>query len=676
MSKVVRYTDQIPRASLFWLLLAQVAVVLPHLGGLPNWLFVVCALCGAWRLAIYRSLLPFAPAAVRVLLVAAGLWAVAASYGARISLDPAVALLVLAFFFKLLETRTRRDMYVAIFLGYYVGATQLLFSQSLVATLYATACCGLFTVSLLALHQPRNFSMRLPVLRALQLLLQTGPVLVVLFLFFPRVPPFWAVPMPSGGKTSGVSDSIRPDDFRSLASSSATAFRVSFDGPVPPAARLYWRGLVFTRFDGTAWRIPARDERARLARDAPDYRRDGAPLHYTVIMEPTQQHWLFALPMATTDSSGVHSNGLGTVYSSDRLRTRERLRFARWPYRQFDANLSADERARMTALPATGNPRARALAKRLRQRYSDDGALVAAMLRRFGDGDYRYTLNPPAVTGDAIDVLLFDTRAGYCEHYASAFAFVMRAAGIPARVIGGYQGGERNPYEQFLTVRELDAHAWVEVWLPGKGWVREDPTAVVAPERIRLGAEQLLRQRRELNTGSLFGAFSYDDIAWLKSVRLWWDAVNYGWSQWFLGYDNRAQLAWLGRWFGSATAAGLSRALGFGFAISVVLLGLWNSRGWWRMRRQPGAFALAFALGATAALDGPRRPPETVASYCRRVGARHTVLAGRLDELARLEVAIRYGGRAYTVRQRLALWSGALNIAVTALLLRIRTLVR
>jgi transglutaminase-like putative cysteine protease len=400
--------------------------------------------------------------------------------------------------------------------------------------------------------------------------LQALPLAIALFVLVPRIAPLWNMQLDSGQARTGMSDSMSPGQVSRLTESSELAFRVQFEGEPPPPRERYWRGLTYSYFDGTTWRqaSPPGWDREQLfyggRGPSPDWYRalinaaaDRTGYRYRVIMEPSRQRWLYALAVPFTDFDG---NALARDF---RLVADGPVNGAfSYTVRSVDVTgavpaLGDAERRLMLDLPEEGNAQARALAQRWRQRHRNDGALVQAALGYFREQPFFYTLEPPRIAGDTVDEFLFGTRQGFCEHYASSFTFLMRAAGIPARVVAGYQGGEMNAGD-YLQVRQYDAHAWAEVWLPGQGWVQVDPTAAVAPERVELGLRGAFDSAADGAGGDFDGL---NRLPVLFQLQQWADYVDFNWQKWVLGYRQQSQRDLLERLLGAVTPLRVGLAL-------------------------------------------------------------------------------------------------------------------
>ncbi|MGQ9424704.1 transglutaminase TgpA family protein [Gilvimarinus sp. F26214L] len=575
---------QVPRNSLVWLLVAQTLLVIPHLVHLPVWILLAWLATMIWRVQIYRGQWPFPGGWIKSLIVALCLAGLLSEYRRFFGIEPMVGLLITAFLLKLLEMKQKRDALVVIFLGYFVAATQFLFWQGLWTTAYAVLSLIVLTTALLGLHQAQGH--RYPLRSfgtAAKLLAQSVPLMVVLFIVMPRIGSIWAVPQQEHTAQSGVSDSMSPGDFSSLTQDDSRAFRVTFEGEIPPARDLYWRGLVLSEFDGRSWtqaRFNAYDLQAvEWNRQYPaDWRglvrTEGPALKYEVILEATQQHWLYGLPLAETRDAEIGFTRDFRLVSRRPVRNRFQYQVTSRPqYSLAPETLAPEVRRRELALPRNTNPRARQLAREWRADAGSVDAYINRVLQHFNQ-EFTYTLEPPLLGEHPVDDFLWNSRAGFCEHFASAFTVMMRAAGIPARVVVGYQGGEVNPVKDFLLVRQADAHAWTEVWLEGRGWKRVDPTAAVAPDRIESGISSLTASERSQDGDNPFSLRNYGQYPVVLAIRLRLDALEYDWHRLVLSYDQDKQSGLLNDLLGGVTplrVAGL--LLGTGFVV-VALIGL------------------------------------------------------------------------------------------------------
>jgi len=554
------------------LLLAVTLVVVPHFEHLPWWATAVTSLLLVWRFWLTLVQRPLPGRIVMLpLLLAAGA-AVYVQYRTLAGQDAGVAFLVLLMALKLLEMRARRDIFVVIFLAFFILLTQFLYGQELpIAAVTIASVVALFFV----LVSVNLDDVDLPALRKLKIvgitLAKALPLAAALFVLFPRISgPLWGMPGESRQANTGLSNSMSPGTISRLLDSDEVVFRVKFEGRPPMQDRLYWRGPVFGTFNGRTWTPTVR----RTSATPPSLSIEGDPrslASYEITLEPHKRDWLFALEAP----SGLPEPGLVQPRFTPEMQLlasgliTERVRYRMRSYTEFrlDPQASTGDLRQSLELPKGFNPRTLEFADQLRERAgapATDQQLVNAVLAHFRGGDYHYTVTPPALGRHSIDEFLFDTRLGFCEHYASAFVFLVRALGIPARVVTGYQGGELNPVDEFMVVRQSDAHAWAEVWLRGRGWVRVDPTATVAPLRLERGAAELARQSGRSIAGS------GNEFSLLRTLRYNWEAVQNNWNQWVLSYSQERQRALVERLGMAPTLESVALMLAF---VVAVLLG-------------------------------------------------------------------------------------------------------
>ncbi|GAB4347247.1 MAG: protein-glutamine gamma-glutamyltransferase TgpA [Gammaproteobacteria bacterium] len=620
-------------ASLAW-------TFLPHLSLLPDWISILVVGVGLLRLAIYRRGLALPPRWLLVLMVVGGSAAIFVQFGTLLGRDAGVSLLSLMLALKLLEMRTRRDTLLLVFLGYFLVITNLLYSQHLLLAIYLAIAVWLLTATLLELAHP-DTPFRRTLRYAALMLLQAVPVMLVLFVLFPRIPgPLWGLPKDAYSASTGLSDRMEPGSISQLSRSDAVAFRVKFDDPLPPPQLRYWRGPVFWYTDGRRW--TPKPEDVSGPNEPLRYRASGRPVHYTVTLEPHRQRWLFALDLPAAVQSAQRVTRDFQALSAKPVR--ELVRYRATSYTNYQATqLTAREARDATQLPASVSPRVRALAARWVRQASQPVDVVEEALRYFRTQPFVYTLNPPLLGGDPIDQFLFETRKGFCEHYAAAFTILMRAAGIPTRVVTGYQGGELNPLGDYLIVRQSDAHAWAEVYLPDRGWVRIDPTAAVAPERIERGIDNTLSRIGEPMQ------FQIPSGEWLwgivNQLRYLWDGMQNGWNQWVLGYGPELQQQLLD-WVGLARSSW--RGLVVLLAGTLVALTAWLAWGLLRSQRAaPDPLARYYQrfCKKLASRGYTRQAHEGPLDFAKRVSRDMPEQAAKIHLITRLYIAMRYGNK-------------------------------
>lgn len=542
----------IPRNCLAWILISQVALIIPHFQRLPVWVLVVCGCCAIWRIMVFQGRWSFPVKIVKVLFSIFCFLGIFQSYGTLIGMEPTVALLFTGFSLKLLEVVTKRDVYVIIFLGYFVAITEFLFSQNFLIVVFVFITVLIITTALVALHQQGYQRFDLISLRkTLVLFMQAAPLMVVLFIIFPRFEPLWKVPMPSHQAKSGISETLSPGDISNLSQSSELAFRAYFTGEVPSREKLYWRGLVMSEFDGRTWRQgKLRKDFFSKLESQQHLQSFQAPILYSVTQEPSYQPWLFTLALAhSSDKNILAVNDYRLIRDGD-IHTRIKYDVTSDLSVKMELKLSDKVRRTETLLPFRGNALSKNYARQMRNQYQSDKEFVDAVLINYFLEKFTYTLKPPLLGEDSIDDFLFNTQKGFCGHFASSFVFLMRSVDIPARVVSGYHGGELNPITGTILVHQFDAHAWAEVWLENKGWVRFDPTAMVSPDRIEYGLENALREEGSFLSDSPLSPLRYRDVVWINKLRLQLDAYSYYWSTWVLQYKGKRQLDLMTRLLG------------------------------------------------------------------------------------------------------------------------------
>jgi len=478
-------------------------------------------------------------------------------------------LLTFAYTLKAFEIKQRKDFYQLILLGLFLLASALIFKQTLAFSLVIIV---ILMVNLTVLHQ--MFSPTKTLLSASKtvciLLLQSTLLAVTLFIVFPRLSPFWQVPSANSVKT-GLSDEVSPGDIALLTLSSDLAFRVDFKGgQIPSYSTLYWRAMTLDNFDGRKW-TRANDDKNKISsqhlstNDIFEPVTSDENIIYDVMVEPSYQSWLFGLAVATSNDARVILMNDYTIQSRNVLSQITHYQVTSYLNSSLDLTLSDDDKQRNLSIIKGSNPKLEKLATQLKQQYAQPIDRAQAVLESFREDNYFYTLEAPQLLNNSLDQFYFDTKAGFCEHYASSFTYLMRAAGIPARVVTGYLGGEYNnvnvetmpQYPQqneqqggHLSIYQYDAHAWSEIWLQGIGWKKIDPTTAVDPQRVESGwSDALLTQQLSLNH-NFIGLYQFKNIAWLNKLRLQLDALDYQWTRWVLGYSSKKQYDLLKRWFG------------------------------------------------------------------------------------------------------------------------------
>lgn len=673
---------QIPRAALSWILLAVMLVLIPQSLRMPLWISAIALACISWRWLIYVGKMGYPGRSLRVLIVIFTLLiAVTQLRSLGVGLDSAASLLTLGFVFKLIEMRYKRDIYVVISLCFVMAMVQFLYSQSALSTLYIALVVLVVTAAMVALNRSPLVTSTTGTLRmALKMGMQALPLTIVLFLLFPRVAPLWAVPVQNTGNGTGVTDEMSPGDIAQLGRSSSLAFRVQFENMVPPLhENLYWRGLVLDDFDGETWRRTRRGSSYSQAARLNDFqwnwrdrvqRGDSDPIRYNIILEPTQQPWLYGLHLAEPESRNLYQSRNFEIFNNGLITKRFSYDVRTFRNSQTDLVLLDSARRRSTQLPDTGNQQSLEFARELRASVDTNRDYIYAVLAHFQQNEFFYTLNPPLLGENRVDDFLFNTQEGFCEHYASSFAFLMRAAGIPSRVVVGYQGAEYNRFEDYMMVYQYNAHAWNEVWLAGEGWVRFDPTAAVSPERIEQGVEAALRDDPAFLEQSLFSPARLGALGWINTMRLRLDAIEYEWNRRVVNYDEEVQFELLSEVLGEVTEQKVLTLMISLAAVVVVGIALTVISGVPRRQRDPVNRLYRLVGSELEKIGLGRRRGEGPTDYCQRVLAARPELTEPMAELTSLYLEINYRHAELPAGQRKQLL-GALKRAVGQLRLKL-----
>ncbi len=601
--------------NILWLIAAMAFVVAPHLLRLPYWVSVFFLAILAWRAWSAWAAMHLPSRWITVALTIAAAVATFMQYGRLFGREAGVTLLIVMSALKLLEMRTQREVTLSIYLGFFLVLTNFLFSQTIPLGLYMLVCVWFFIATLVGFNRIGSTPTLGERLRpAAALLVQALPLMVAFFILFPRAQgPLWALPQDTRSGTSGLSETMTPGNISNLIKSDALAFRVQFDGERPPFSTLYWRGPVLVDFDGATWSMPQISPAGNM-----NYSKRERRATYHVTLEPHNKTWLFALDVPAVLPAGAYA--LGDLQVRDRRPVTESKRYEmssyldykygdRIPQAMLQSSLAFDERR---------NPKTVALGRAWARESPDPRALLAKAFQ-FYNREFTYTLEPPILDrANPYDDFLFESKKGFCEHYAGSFALLMRAGGIPARIVTGYQGGEVNPINNELIVRQADAHAWTEIWLPGEGWTRVDPTGAVSPLRVEGGVNAALGP-----IGVYSSIMAADPLGVLTGIRNAWQAMNSQWDQWVVGYNTDKQRQFFSH-LGFPTVDW--RTLGFWLLISTFLVGG------------------AISIGLLVRDRPPRREASLTAwnRFCAKLGTAGLARApyeGPLDFLARVKRA-------------------------------------
>jgi len=517
---------------LIFLLSSIGLIVFPHVHHIPASVFGFFCLLLSWRfIGIWKqNWLPNTP--VIFLLVAFGTALLYSQHQGLFGRDAGTHLFITALGLKLLEIKNERDLYLITYLAFIVAASQFLYEQSILMAAYILLVCCVLLATLVYINSGKAQTLA-SFKTAIIITAQALPIAVALFILFPRVEaPRWILFNDPHQARTGLSDSMEPGSISDLSKSDELVFRVKFAGVIPPPGLRYWRGPVLSHTDGKRWTQTAFQK--SLRRPAVT----GTPYQYTILMEPQDKNWIFALDMPIRFSAPLVRNSNYQLITLDSQEKRAEYQVISYP--NYNTGLiDSDEYKAATQLPGEPPDKINQLVSQLRGFDSAPDNFINRLLNHFRVEDFHYTLTPPVMETNPIENFLFKTRYGFCSHYASAFVYLMRVAHIPARVVTGYQGGELNKVGGFLEIRQADAHAWAEVWLENRGWVRVDPTATIAPERIE----------REINVDrqTAYGIAAANSPAynWLRQARQLWSSVDYSWQRWVINYDNKSQSSFL-----------------------------------------------------------------------------------------------------------------------------------
>jgi len=627
-----------------WLAACTLIVIIPYLGQLPLWLLLWVSGMVAWRYLVEHHGWRLPGAVVRMTLTLAASFIVYSHYGTFLGRDAGLSLLLILLGLKFLEIKARRDRVLIIYICYLAILGAFLYSQDLWLGLYLILAVIISTAALMRVQDytlPASGYFR----SALGITLLALPLMVVMYLLFPRIQggvPGLGLGTQSG--RTGFSDSMQPGSVSQLTNSDKIAFRVFFEKDrLPPRAERYWRGLVLWHTDGRNW-----TQKSFSQPQASSFTGIGQRYDYQIMLEPHYKPWLFSLDLPATLPRAA--NLLPGFIIKANTNVTERLRYQLSSYTHFqESGQSLTETRKGLQLPARLSSRVQMLANRWRLDSTSNEAIVNKALAYFNQQEFYYTLKPPLLGGDPVDEFLFESRRGYCEHFASAFTTLMRAAQVPARVVVGYQGGDYNPSGKYIAVRQADAHAWSEVWLETKGWTRVDPTVAVAPTRIEYGLDAFRRLRalgtepRSLSVSELQQALRAN---WWFTFKLTletrWDALNVQWFRWVMDFDHKRQLELL-KSFGQKEHKWAYLLAGMFGALLLIIALIATVMLLRRQRQDPVRRLYAMYCRQLARHDVIRLPHEGAYDYARRIKTKLPLASEQIDAITELYSRIRYG---------------------------------
>jgi transglutaminase-like putative cysteine protease len=637
----------IPRRPLLWLAAALLFTLPPMFGSLASWVPCVFLLALAMKFWMEPRGYRLRFATLKLLLAAMGLFAIFASYGSMKGVEPGISLLVVLVSLKVLEAHTAREFQVMVLMGWVLGLCGFFLSQEFVIALSLLTAFALSLVALIQFYRGSSPGAFWPPLRtACKILVQAAPLVVLLFVLFPRINTGLRVDFRATGlASSGFSDRLSPGSIAALANSSEIAFRAEFPGSaVTPPGSMYWRGAVMWHCDGLEWRAPyvpvSISSRGRGTRQSPR----GSTIRQRITLAPHGGRWMFALdrpfeiPPGAILARGDYLSSVQIIRKARRYEVVSSLGAA-------GKELTPGERREALELPPSISPAVRELAQFWTTQNSNPRAIVNSALQFFRAQGFRYSLTPGQYGKNDLEQFLFHRRVGFCEHYAASFATLMRLAGIPARVVVGYLGGEYNDLGHFFLVRQADTHAWCEVWLPDSGWTRVDPTTAVAPGRASLDLNSFLE--RGIASGQMEARRSafltrLARFALFTNARLALETLSYEWDTRLLAFDADVQEVLL-------DSIGLANRGSFVLIIEILIVAialLVIYFGWMQLRTRSRADrvkALYERFCQKAARLGVRREPwEGPSDFSRRAAQLLPNESKRIREISNTYIALRY----------------------------------
>lgn len=584
--------------------------IVAHSIHLPLWVSTLVAFALSWRLAQASGYIPALPRWLIVPFVVMGGIGVFATYWTITGRDAGLALLTVMASFKLLESQTHRDALIVIFLSYFLVVTHFLFSQSIFIALYMIFTILFLTASLITLNE-RNIKIpwKIRFKLSASIIGYSIPLMIILFILVPRVPgPLWGLTHEQRSGITGLSDHMSPGNISNLIQDNSVAFRVDFEGDIPPQRDLYWRGPVMSRFNGKTW-FQTTQKKNRPSK-VQSY---GTRYDYNMTLEAHGKRWLLPLdlPSGIIQESTITSDF--EMKSTKVINDLKKYSLTSYTQSQFGLDMSFEEIIWHMEYPKNINKKTIAYGQELRAQFNDDRALVAHVLEQFRTQEYFYTLSPPLLNKEPVDDFLFNTKRGFCEHYSSSFALLMRSAEIPARVVTGYQGGELNKAGNYLIIRQSDAHAWTEVWFEDTGWTRIDPTAAVSPDRVEKNIDAALKDEDV--------SFQFKTKSTLIGDLLFsWDNVQYQWNNWVLNYNQTKQKNFL-KDLGLGIKSTADMVIALVILLTLVTLG-YAFISWYKNRpAKPEYYEKLFTslLNKTKKAGYPINQAESPSEYLKRI---------------------------------------------------------
>ena len=629
---------------LLWLAAALLFTLPPMFDSLATWVPCLFLIALAMKFWMEPKGYRLRSAIFKLMLAAAALFAIFASYGSLNGIEPAISLLVVLMSLKVLEAHTRREFQVMVMIGWVLCLCGFFLSQDFGMALCLLAAFASLLVALIQFHRGSSPGAFWPPLgSASKLLAQAAPLVVLLFLLFPRVNPGFRFELRAiRSASTGFSDRLSPGSIAALANSSDIAFRAEFPGNTTrPTGPMYWRGAVMWQCDGMEWRAPyAPSSMSRSSTESIS----GNSVQQRIMLAPHGARWMFALDRPSDTPRGAMLVRGDYLWSFQPIRKARRYEVVSSP-ESARKELGPKERREALELPPSISPAVRELAESWAAKSSNPRTIINSALQFFRTEGFTYSLSPGEFRKDDLEQFLFHRRVGFCGHYAASFATLMRLAGIPARVVVGYLGGEYNELGHFVLVRQADAHAWCEVWLPGNGWMRVDPTTAVAPGRAGLDLTSFLEGRvasgqMEARQSAFLTRLARSPL--FTDIRFAWETLNYQWDTRLLAFDADVQEIFL-------DSIGLAKRGPFVLIMeiliaAVALLVIYFS--WMQLRSRSRADrvkALYERFCRKAARLGVRRDPwEGPSDFSNRAALLLPGESGRIQQISNSYIALRY----------------------------------
>ncbi len=621
---------------LVFLLVSIGLITLPHINHIPLAIFIVFNVCLVWRFVCVWKINLLPNKWVLFILMIVSVFLLYQQYHSFLGRDAGTSFFVIALGLKLLEVNKTRDIYLVNYLAFIVATSQFLYQQSILMAVYIlfVSCVLLATLVTINSQKPETFA---ALKTAAIIIFQALPIMIVLFVLFPRVQaPRWLLFNQQHTAKTGLSDSLEPGEISQLGLSDELVFRAKFKGQRPPQNKLYWRGPVYSYTNGKRW-AELKGHKINTVINKIDY--SGQAYQYTLLMEPQDKKWVYALDMPSIFPQSLNKNFQYQLINSDNAKQRAEYKFT--SYTQYNTGtLSKQEREENLQLPENPSARLKQLVTQLHGFDRPAEVFIQAVLSHFREENFHYTLSPPLMGGTPIETFLFEKRYGFCSHYATAFVYLMRIAEIPSRVVGGYQGGELNQAGDFLEIRQANAHAWAEVWLKNKGWTRFDPTAAIAPERI----EKNVNIDLQIATGAINFSSMYANgsraLSWLKQARQMWSNIDYSWQRWVINYNTENQtkfLSSLGINNLKSIAFWLAGSIGF---IIAILAGIILRQQTSKQAEEVRIYQLFCKKMTKVGFN--KKTAETVQHFAQRIAQSRPELAEKVNKITQIYSRLRY----------------------------------